>query len=88
MVKKGSASRIYPLNIHCISCGTLLYRYHKEGPGSLVKCYVDRIVEDRTRGDLQCPQCGQVFARPIEIHKRPAHKIIQGRVFVRGHQKK
>jgi hypothetical protein len=45
---------------------------------------VERIVEDRTRGDLRCPGCGQEFARPRTISGKPAHKIIQGKVFTRG----
>lgn len=50
------------------------------GKGSLVKCFVERIVEDMTKGDLTCPQCGQEFARPAMIRGRPANKIIGGKV--------
>ena len=50
----------------------------------LIKCYVDMIIEDRTKGDLKCPHCGQEFARHAVIHNRPAHKIIQGKVFAKG----
>lgn len=70
--------------IHCAGCRGLLYRYRKGGTGALVKCYADRIAEDRTAGDLRCPSCGQPFARPIVIAGKPAHKIIQGKVFTRG----
>ena len=49
-----------------------------------MKCFVEGIVEDRTRGDLRCPECGQVFARLKTISGRLAHKIIQGKVFTRG----
>ena len=71
------------ITIHCLKCRTLLYRYRKRGRGGLVKCYVERILQDRTSGDLRCPQCGQEFARPRMIRGRPAHKIIQGKVFTR-----
>jgi LSD1 subclass zinc finger protein len=74
--------------IHCAGCRTLLYRYSKGGTGSLVKCFVERIVEDRTRGDLACPECGQTFARPWATSGKPAHKIIQGKVFTRGMTRK
>jgi hypothetical protein len=79
---------IYTIHIHCQGCKQHLYTYQKEGPGTLVKCYVDRITEDTTHGDLKCPGCGQEFARLASIHNRPAHKIIQGKVFTRGHCKK
>ncbi len=76
------------ISILCSCCGALLYRYRKGGTGSLVKCLVERIAEDHTRGDLRCPQCGQEFARPRTIGGRPAHKIIGGKVFTRGMRRK
>ena len=76
------------IGIHCMKCRTLLYRYEKGGTGGLVKCFVERIVEDRTAGDLCCPSCGQTFAREAMMSGRPAHKIIQGKVFTRGMRRK
>ena len=70
--------------IHCAKCRSLLYRYRKGGTGGLVKCFLERIVEDRTAGDCRCPDCGQAFARPSQIGGRPIHKIIGGKVFTRG----
>lgn len=87
MARKGNPAR-RTISIHCLGCRTLLYRYAKGGTGGLVKCFVERIVEDRTRGDLRCPECDQQFARPISIGGRPAHKIIQGKVFTRGMRRK
>jgi len=72
------------ITIHCLKCRTLLYRYRKRGRGGLIKCYLERIVEDRTRGDLCCPDCGQEFARFKMMRGRPAHRIIQGKIFTRG----
>jgi len=72
------------IDVHCARCKALLYRYRKEGLGHLVKCFVDMILEDHTNKDLKCPKCGQEFARHAKIHNRPAHKIIQGKIFVRG----
>ena len=60
------------------------YRYKKGGTGGLVKCFVERIVEDLTAGDLRCHECGSVFARAVEIGGKPAHKIVSGKVFTRG----
>jgi uncharacterized Zn finger protein (UPF0148 family) len=76
------------ISIHCRRCRTLLYRYFKRGTGGLVKCYVDRIAEDRTAGDLRCPSCGEQFARERMIRGKPAHKIIGGKVFTRGMTRK
>lgn len=73
------------IKIICANCGTLLYRYKKEGPGSLVKCYVEGILKDCTKGNLKCPKCNQQFARLAKYHNRLAHKIIQGKVVVKGH---
>lgn len=77
--------KTYTIAVHCAKCTTLLYRYKKEGSGTLIKCYADMIMSDYTNGDLKCPSCGQEFARHAVIHNRPSHKIIRGKVFVRGH---
>lgn len=80
---RSNPSSFRTIDIHCMKCRTLLYRYRKGGTGGLVKCYEDRIAEDLTNGDLACPQCGQEFARRRMIRGKPAHKIIQGKVFTR-----
>jgi ribosomal protein S27E len=72
------------ISIRCRKCRTLLYTYRKGGTGALVKCFVERIVDDHTAGDLRCPGCGQQFARERDISGKPAHKIIGGKVFTRG----
>ena len=82
------AKNVRTISIHCAKCRTLLYKYHKGGRGGLVKCIPERIVEDRTEGDLKCPQCKQEFARSRMIGNRPAHKIIQGKVYTRGMPRK
>ncbi len=76
--------RTRTIRIYCADCGCLLYKYQKGGPGRLVKCFKDRIVKDFTAGDLRCPDCGQEFARETMVYRRPANKIIQGKVTVRG----
>jgi hypothetical protein len=45
------------ISICCLKCGSLLYKYCKYGTGGLVKCFLDGITEDRTRGDMKCPSC-------------------------------
>jgi len=84
---KGSPHR-RTISIHCSGCRVLLYKYKKGGTGGLVKCFVERIVSDRTLGDLRCPRCQQLFARPGQIGGKSIHKIIQGKVFTRGMRKK
>ncbi len=81
-------AKIRTISIHCAKCKTLLYKYRKGGRGGLVKCFLERIVEDRTRGDLKCPECRQEFARLRSIENRPAHKIIQGKVYTKGMPRK
>ena len=76
------------ISILCARCQTLLYKYKKGGRGGLVKCFVERIVVDRTAGDLKCPKCEGEFARFQMISGKPAHKIIQGKVFTRGMNRK
>ena len=76
------------ISIFCLRCRTKLYTYKKGGTGGLVKCIVERIVEDHTAGDLRCPKCGQEFARERMMSGKPAHKIIQGKVFTRGMRRK
>jgi len=71
------------IKVYCAGCGCLLYKYQKSGGGRLVKCLVDKIVQDNTEGDLRCPECGQEFARETMVYGRPANKIIQGKVTVR-----
>jgi len=72
------------IKIYCKNCQTLLYLYQKENiKGHLIKCYKDRIIKDYTKRDLRCPNCGEQFAREVIMHGKPAHKIIQGKVFVR-----
>lgn len=77
--------KTYTIAVHCAKCNSQLYRYKKEGAGTLIKCYTDMIMEDYTKGDLKCHKCGQKFARYAIIHNRPANKIIRGKVFVKGH---
>ena len=72
------------IDVHCAHCDALLYHYWKAGPGHLVKCYTDRILKDFTYGLLECPSCGQRFARDAMVRGRPAKKIVQGKVNVRG----
>jgi hypothetical protein len=85
---KNKRVKIYKIRICCKGCGTHLYTYNKEGSGGLVKAYVSGVIKDYTAGDLKCPSCGVQFAREAMYHNRPAHKMIRGKVFIKGHVKK
>ena len=79
---------IRTVSIFCAKCKTLLYKYHKGGHGGLVNCILERISDDRTNGDMTCPECSQEFARFKMYGGQPAHKIIQGKVFTKGMARK
>lgn len=77
---------IFNISVHCAGCRAKLFDYAKEGGGHLVKCFVSNITNDATpEGTMNCPDCGQAYARPREMSGRPVRKIIQGKVTVRGH---
>lgn len=82
------ASSYRSISIYCAGCRTLLYKYRKRGRGGLVKCLEDRILEDHTAADMHCPRCGQEFARLKMYAGRRGHKIIQGKVYVKGMPRK
>jgi len=72
------------VDVICNKCKTRLFKYKKGGNGSLVKCYIERIVqdfrldEDKEEGILKCPSCSTEFARHALVHGRPAFKMIGG----------
>lgn len=75
--KKGPSKTV---EIYCIKCKAKLYKYRKGGKGALVKCFVERIVDDFTSVAGECPNCNAVFAREMLIRGVPAYKIIGGKV--------
>ena len=96
--KQGAVVDSYrTISVNCSKCGQRLFRYKKKNgtKSNLVKCYVERIVED-SAGVLdgqkysdqareessawECPSCNNEFARSAQIHGRPALKIIGGKI--------
>jgi hypothetical protein len=55
----------------------------KRGNGRLVRCYIERIIQDFTTSPCMCPKCSQQFARPAINRNKPVHKIVGDRVFTR-----
>jgi ribosomal protein S27E len=70
------------LYIACGNCSQPLMIYQKDGPGKLLRCYVDRIVWsanhiDKQTGSLECLACGKIVANHM-IYKpenRPAYRL-------------
>ena len=80
MAKPRKKAPTKTVKITCANCRAFLYKYRKGGNGALVKCFHERIVEDATGGKLECPGCGQAFARETMIRGAPANKMIGGKV--------
>jgi hypothetical protein len=82
------------VSVNCSSCSERLFRYKKKNgtKSNLVKCYVERIVDDcagilacappnpPTDYDWECPTCHTKFARTAVIHGRPALKLVGGKI--------
>lgn len=82
----------HTFNLYCAQCGDRVVRYRKEGSGSLVRLYLDRIIEPkplpgvwqaaRKSGlqPLDCQRCGQPigFPMPRGAGNRPAFRLIKG----------
>lgn len=76
----------------CAACGNYVLSYQKDGPGSLKRCYLDRIHHPDSLKNLQhsfvkksCPQltcskCASVIGVPIiyQKEKRPAYHLNHG----------
>lgn len=75
--KKGPTKTV---DIFCSACKAALFKYRKGGKGALVKCFIERIVQDYTTAPCICPKCERPFARPAIIRGTPAYKIIGGKV--------
>lgn len=82
---RGGHSRV--LLISCQKCGAKISRYQKDGPGTLRRMYLDRIIDPvvSIRGKtLLCPQEDVLGVKIIyEKEKRPAFRL-----FVDAVQKK
>lgn len=81
------------LLLACSQCQCYLMAYQKDGPGPLIRCYLDRIVHplslqqrqyesfnEHTAPSLQCHQCKVVIGSPMIYEKecRPAYHLRQG----------
>lgn len=76
--KKGPTKTV---DIFCKGCNAPLFKYRKGGKGALVKFFKERISQNFTKVNCQCPQCVKIFARETLVKGTPAYKIIGGKVW-------
>lgn len=67
------------LEIHCMHCNALVMNYQKDGPGPLLRCYLDRIhfpdalknlhLAPQKPSVLSCHSCGQLIGK-IMIYEK------------------
>ncbi|MCG9770507.1 hypothetical protein L1D59_18085 [Pseudoalteromonas piscicida] len=80
MAKPNKKGPVRTVDIYCAECRQQLFKYRKGGKGSLVKCFKERITQDFTANQINCPHCEQEFARDTLVRGAPALKIIGGKV--------
>ncbi len=88
---RGGNSRF--LDIFCSSCNSHIALYQKDGPGALLRMYLDRIfapaalavLQDQDGGkkdlpNLQCQKCRALIGIPMvyELENRLAFRLIRG----------
>ncbi len=84
------------LAIHCAQCKAFVMDYQKDGPGRLLRCYLDRIHRPyalkmlqykkfsiSTSPKLHCPTCKKVIGIPMiyKMEQRPAYKMLFGKFY-------
>ena len=69
------------LDIHCDDCGDLLIKYQKDGPGRLLRCYLDRIHSQQPLKDRQYAQFN-VRTSPNLSCQNQACRLIIGRPMI------
>ncbi len=90
MKKRGAPALLL---LTCANCQEYLISYQKDGPGPLLRCYLDRIhhpenikqrqnekYDKSTALPLKCNSCDTVIGSPIIYEKedRPAYHLRQG----------
>ncbi|MBI2459151.1 MAG: hypothetical protein HYV53_01190 [Parcubacteria group bacterium] len=81
------------LNIFCSSCKSHVALYQKDGPGALIRMYLDRIFAPSNLADLQykggskknlpnlqCKNCHALIGNPMvyELENRLAFRLVPG----------
>ena len=86
------------LAMMCAKCNAYVMSYQKDGPGPLIRCYLDRIhhpeslaqrqnqpFDKKLSEKLACPCCHIVIGSPIiyEKENRPAYHLRPGFFFLK-----
>lgn len=82
------------LNLYCSNCAAFLLLYQKDGPGSLMRCYLNRIFrpskleklqsnpeikEPNDLPPLKCSKCHNVVGTPMRYTDgRLAYRLLRG----------
>jgi len=81
------------LDIFCSACNSHVALYQKDGPGALLRMYLDRIfapvslatLQDQGGGkkdllNLQCPKCSALIGTPMvyDLESRLAFRMVRG----------
>ncbi len=74
---RGGTSQL--LDISCASCKVHLVTYQKDGPGSLLRMYLDRMEPTLPHTNLVCV-CGALIATPMvyKPESRLALRMVKG----------
>lgn len=85
------------LQIFCSKCNNYIMTYQKDGPGELLRCYLDRIHLPKELNSrqfehfrkakapkLECNTCDSVIGVPMiyEKENRPAYRMNKGKSFL------
>ena len=81
--KKVRGGHSHVLDVRCENCDTHISYYQKDGPGMLMRMYVDRFIDVKPSGkELICPSCKRTLGTYIIFKKedRPAYRLYAGAV--------
>lgn len=89
---RGGKAKI--LNLSCTACGSFILQYQKDGPGQLLRCYLNRIVapesleklqhdptitEVKDIPNLKCSTCQSLIGTPMRhTDRRLAFRLHRG----------
>ena len=89
--ERGGTAKFF--NISCASCGTWVLLYQKDGPGNLLRFYLNRVFAPPHLAELQdkgfqrpqdmenliCPHCGKLIGTPMRhLDDRLAYRLQRG----------
>jgi len=74
---RGGYSRL--LKIFCQKCGSLVCLYQKDGPGNLLRMYIDRIIDSKVSVSNKALSCAKGHLLGVKIiyekENRPAFRL-------------